>query len=214
MEIREKINLISENLLKMFETTISYLNNAFSYYNNEANKKDEMINDDIIDRLERQIEEDCLLVILKERPFASDLRKVTGYFKLVEDIERLGDHAEDIAWVSKNLYKAKEAYRSPNVEKIINVALSMVNDAYKSLATGDSELAKDVIKRDDIVDALYLDLLKEIPVSKENYALNDAYVIYTTLLVKYVERIADHASNIAEWAVYIQNGYYKDKVII
>ena len=214
MEIREKINLISENLLKMFETTISYLNNAFSYYNNEANKKDEMINDDIIDRLERQIEEDCLLVILKERPFASDLRKVTGYFKLVEDIERLGDHAEDIAWVSKNLYKAKEAYRSPNVEKIINVALSMVNDAYKSLATGDSELAKDAIKRDDIVDALYLDLLKEIPVSKENYALNDAYVIYTTLLVKYVERIADHASNIAEWAVYIQNGYYKDKVII
>ena len=214
MEIREKINLISENLLKMFETTISYLNNAFSYYNNEANKKDEMVNDDIIDRLERQIEEECLLVILKERPFASDLRKVTGYFKLVEDIERLGDHAEDIAWVSKNLYKAKEAYRSPNVEKIINVALSMVNDAYKSLATGDSELAKDVIKRDDIVDALYLDLLKEIPVSKENYALNDAYVIYTTLLVKYVERIADHASNIAEWAVYIQNGYYKDKVII
>ena len=214
MEIREKINLISENLLKMFETTISYLNNAFSYYNNEANKKDEMINDDIIDRLERQIEEECLLVILKERPFASDLRKVTGYFKLVEDIERLGDHAEDIAWVSKNLYKAKEAYRSPNVEKIINVALSMVNDAYKSLATGDSELAKDAIKRDDIVDALYLDLLKEIPVSKENYALNDAYVIYTTLLVKYVERIADHASNIAEWAVYIQNGYYKDKVII
>lgn len=214
MEIREKINLISENLLKMFETTISYLNNAFSYYNNEANKKDEMVNDDIIDRLERQIEEECLLVILKERPFASDLRKVTGYFKLVEDIERLGDHAEDIAWVSKNLYKAKEAYRSPNVEKIINVALSMVNDAYKSLATGDSELAKDAIKRDDIVDALYLDLLKEIPVSKENYALNDAYVIYTTLLVKYVERIADHASNIAEWAVYIQNGYYKDKVII
>ena len=214
MEIREKINLISENLLKMLETTISYLNNAFSYYNNEANKKDEMVNDDIIDRLERQIEEDCLLVILKERPFASDLRKVTGYFKLVEDIERLGDHAEDIAWVSKNLYKAKEAYRSPNVEKIINVALSMVNDAYKSLATGDSELAKDAIKRDDIVDALYLDLLKEIPVSKENYALNDAYVIYTTLLVKYVERIADHASNIAEWTVYIQNGYYKDKVII
>ena len=214
MEIREKINLISENLLKMFETTISYLNNAFSYYNNEANKKDEMVNDDIIDRLERQIEEDCLLVILKERPFAGDLRKVTGYFKLVEDIERLGDHAEDIAWVSKNLYKAKEAYRSPNVEKIINVSLSMVNDAYKSLATGDSELAKDAIKRDDIVDTLYLDLLKEIPVSKEKYALNDAYVIYTTLLVKYVERIADHASNIAEWAVYIQNGYYKDKVII
>ena len=100
------------------------------------------------------------------------------------------------------------------IAKIIDVALSMVTDSYKSLASGNPDLAMDVIKRDDIVDRLYLELLSEIPVSKEKYALNDAYVIYTTLLVKYVERIADHASNIAEWSIYIQNGYYKDKVII
>lgn len=215
MDIREKINLINVNLLKMFELTISYLDDAFSYYEDEKNSNDKnLINDDLIDKLEREIEEDCLLVILKERPFASDLRKVTGIFKLVEDIERLGDHAEDIAWVSKNLYKAKEAYRSEKIGQIIRVALSMVKDSYKSLATNNSELALDVIKRDDIVDKLYLELLSEIPVYKEKYALNDGYIIYSTLLVKYVERIADHASNIAEWSVYIQNGYYKDKVII
>ena len=214
MELKEKIDLINNNLLKMFELTISYLDNAFSYYKDEKCTDEEKINDDIVDKLERQVEEDCLLVILKERPFASDLRKVTGIFKLVEDIERLGDHAEDIARVSKNLYKAKEAYRSEKVAKIIEVALSMVTDSYKSLASGNPDLAMDVIKRDDIVDRLYLELLSEIPVSKEKYALNDAYVIYTTLLVKYVERIADHASNIAEWSIYIQNGYYKDKVII
>ena len=214
MELKEKIDLINNNLLKMFELTISYLDNAFSYYKDEKCTDEEKINDDIVDKLERQVEEDCLLVILKERPFASDLRKVTGIFKLVEDIERLGDHAEDISWVSKNLYKAKEAYRSEKIAKIIEVALSMVNDSYKSLASGNPDLANDVIKRDDVVDKLYLELLSEIPVSKEKYALNDAYVIYTTLLVKYVERIADHASNIAEWSIYIQNGYYKDKVII
>ena len=214
MELKEKVDLINNNLLKMFELTISYLNNAFSYYKDEKCTDEEKINDDIVDKLERQVEEDCLLVILKERPFASDLRKVTGIFKLVEDIERLGDHAEDIAWVSKNLYKAKEAYRSEKIAKIIEVALSMVTDSYKSLASGNPDLAMDVIKRDDIVDRLYLELLSEIPVSKEKYALNDAYVIYTTLLIKYVERIADHASNIAEWSIYIQNGYYKDKVII
>ena len=90
----------------------------------------------------------------------------------------------------------------------------MVNDSYKAFASGNAKLAEDVIKRDDIVDKLYLELLNEIPVLKEKYALNDSYVIYTTLLVKYVERIADHASNIAEWTVYIQNGYYKDKVIL
>ena len=210
MELKQKIDLINNNLLKMFELTISYLDNAFSYYKDEKCTDEEKINDDIVDKLERQV----LLVILKERPFASDLRKVTGIFKLVEDIERLGDHAEDIAWVSKNLYKAKEAYRSEKIAKIIEVAFSMVTDSYKSLASGNPDLAMDVIKRDDIVDRLYLELLSEIPVSKEKYALNDAYVIYTTLLVKYVERIADHASNIAEWSIYIQNGYYKDKVII
>ena len=214
MELRDKVNLINLNLLKMFEQTISYLNDAFSYYNDEKATNENEINDDLIDKLERVIEEDCLLVILKERPFATDLRKVTGIFKLVEDIERLGDHAEDIAWVSKNLYLAKESYKDPKVEQIISVALSMVNDSYKAFASGNAKLAEDVIKRDDIVDKLYLELLSEIPVLKEKYALNDSYVIYTTLLVKYVERIADHASNIAEWTVYIQNGYYKDKVIL
>lgn len=214
MELRDKVNLINLNLLKMFEQTISYLNDAFSYYNDEKATNENEINDDLIDKLERVIEEDCLLVILKERPFATDLRRVTGIFKLVEDIERLGDHAEDIAWVSKNLYLAKESYKDPKVEQIISVALSMVNDSYKAFASGNAKLAEDVIKRDDIVDKLYLELLSEIPVLKEKYALNDSYVIYTTLLVKYVERIADHASNIAEWTVYIQNGYYKDKVIL
>ncbi len=214
MELRDKVNLINLNLLKMFEQTISYLNDAFSYYNDEKATNENKINDDLIDKLERVIEEDCLLVILKERPFATDLRRVTGIFKLVEDIERLGDHAEDIAWVSKNLNLAKESYKDPKVEQIINIALSMVNDSYKALASGNAKLAEEVIKRDDIVDKLYLELLNEIPVLKEKYALNDSYVIYTTLLVKYVERIADHASNIAEWTVYIQNGYYKDKVIL
>lgn len=214
MELRDKVNLINLNLLKMFEQTISYLNDAFSYYNDEKATNENKINDDLIDKLERVIEEDCLLVILKERPFATDLRRVTGIFKLVEDIERLGDHAEDIAWVSKNLYLAKESYKDPKVEQIISVALSMVNDSYKALASGNAKLAEEVIKRDDIADKLYLELLNEIPVLKEKYALNDSYVIYTTLLVKYVERIADHASNIAEWTVYIQNGYYKDKVIL
>ena len=80
MELKEKIDLINNNLLKMFELTISYLDNAFSYYKDEKCTDEEKINDDIVDKLERQVEEDCLLVILKERPFASDLRKVTGIF--------------------------------------------------------------------------------------------------------------------------------------
>ena len=105
MELKEKVDLINNNLLKMFELTISYLNNAFSYYKDENNTDEEKINDDIVDKLERQVEEDCLLVILKERPFASDLRKVTGIFKLVEDIERLGEDLEIMQKILPGLVK-------------------------------------------------------------------------------------------------------------
>ncbi len=96
MEMDEKINKITEDMLTMFEITINFLKEASNVYLNNMVVNVPKINDDEIDRLERNIEEECLLIILKERPFASDLRKVSGIFKMVEDVERLGDHAEDL----------------------------------------------------------------------------------------------------------------------
>ena len=90
----------------------------------------------------------------------------------------------------------------------------MVADSYEAFINNDDKLATDVINRDDEVDALYLKVLDEIPLKKDKNNLDDNFIIYATLLAKYAERIADHASNIAEWVVYIKNGYYKDKVII
>lgn len=215
MEIEEKINVIYENVIKMFQHTMTFLDEAVSIYTNGKPSTPITINDDEIDKLERQIEEECLLIILKERPFATDLRKVTGIFKLVEDIERLGDHSEDIVWTITNLTKYNDKnVHAASLMEMSSVAISMCQNSLKAFINQDEKLANEILKSDDYLDQLYLDSLKEIPEKKEMYNLDDSFIIYSTLLSKYLERIGDHAINIAEWTIYIKNGYYKDKVII
>ena len=216
MELQEKIDQVFVETIKMFDLTIRYLNDSFSYFFNETNfeEKEKEINDDIVDRSLIAVEKKCLNIILRERPFARDLRRITGVFKLVDDIERLGDHSEDIAWCVSNLKKSdKYLVQSKSLLEMINVSLSMVTDAYYSLVKEDVKLATNVLKSDDLVDTLYLKVLKELqPINNSN--LDSNFIVFSTLIAKYIERIADHASNIAEWAIYIKSGYYKDEVII
>lgn len=214
MELDTKIEKITLDTIKMFDLTLEYLESAVDIYLNNSLIALPKINDDLIDHLERSIEEECLRLILKERPFAKDLRKVTGIFKLVEDIERLGDHSEDVLWTATNLLKYSSNLTLSTIKEEIKVAMSMVKDSYNAFAKGDVDLAKKICNRDDIVDNLYIKSLKEIPGFKDKYNLGDEFILYSTLLVKYVERLADHASNIAEWVNYIEDGYYKDGVII
>lgn len=216
MELQEKIDQVFVETIKMFDLTIRYLNDSFSYFFNETNfeEKEKEINDDIVDRSLIAVEKKCLNIILRERPFARDLRRITGVFKLVDDIERLGDHSEDIAWCVSNLKKSdKYLVQSKSLLEMINVSLSMVTDAYYSLVKEDVKLAANVLKSDDLVDTLYLKVLEELqPINNSN--LDSNFIVFSTLIAKYIERIADHASNIAEWAIYIKSGYYKDEVII
>lgn len=216
MELQEKIDQVFVETIKMFDLTIKYLNDSFSYFFNENDfeEKEREINDDIVDKSLIAVEKKCLNIILRERPFARDLRKITGVFKLVDDVERLGDHSEDIAWCVSNLKKdAKHPIQSKSLIEMINVSLSMVKDAYYSLIKEDINLATNVLKSDDLVDILYLKVLEELqPNSSIN--LDSNLIVFSTLIAKYIERIADHASNIAEWAIYIKSGYYKDEVII
>ena len=210
--ISEKIKKIKLDMIKMFEVTYDYLKNSFKPYLENDAKEVVKVDDSVVDSFEREIEKSCLAVILKERPFARDLREVTGIFKMVEDVERLGDHAEDIVWVSKNLFK--EFYEeNPNLIQMIKVALNMVENSYKAYINENSKLAEEIIKKDDIVDNLYLTVIDELT-KKTDKNINDNNIVFTTLMAKYVERIADHASNIAEWVIYIINGYYKDDIII
>ncbi|MCI5630811.1 MAG: phosphate signaling complex protein PhoU [Bacilli bacterium] len=212
MNIDKEINNLVNYTMKMGELVLDNLQLAMSTYYHYDEETANKINDDVVDANERLIEEMCLNLMLKERPFARDLRVVSGILKLVEDLERLGDHAEDIKAFAKKL-KDYEYVSIKKLDEAYKESTKMVLDSISSLVNKDEAQAYEVIKNDDKVDALYEEALEEIiEGSKENkYPIE--YSIYTTLITKYIERIADHAVNVAEWVIYILRGFHKDKQI-
>lgn len=211
MKLEEEIDHLCQMMVKMSEQVIENLKNALDIYYNFDEKKLDLINDDIVDLHERLIEETCLNIMLRERPYAKDLRMVSGILKCVEDVERLGDHAEDIRDFAVKL-KNEAHHEIAELDQAIDVTIKMVNDSVQSFVNKDIKLANDVIKRDDIVDELYEQCLSTI-IENDKKEFSSEFSVYTTLIVKYIERIADHAVNISEWVVYILSGYYKDKQI-
>ena len=136
-----------------------------------------------------------------------------SYEQLISDLERLGDHAEDVLEFSLKL-KNTEKHSNEEINKVVKLTLSMVKDSIESYLKQDYNLAQTVIDRDDIVDEMYSSLIESIIQMSNKERCSSSFAVYTTLVVKYIERIADHAVNIAEWVIYIISGFHKDKKII
>lgn len=212
MNLREEMESLNRLVLKMSDAVVTNITEAINYYLEKCDHVE--INDDLIDQYERLVEEMCVNILLKERPFAKDLKEVTGVLKLVSDLERIGDHSEDIYDFATKLigYKEKEE-KNTEIENLSVFVMQMINRAIKAYIEKDYNLAKEVIADDDYVDEKYLEIIGNLR-NKENIDKDYlSFAIYTTLVVKYLERIADHSVNIAEWVVYISSGYYKDKMI-
>lgn len=209
-EIRQLDNLIKE-MSGLVERNLNYALDVYRNY--DSLKQYELINDDLVNAYERWIETDCLTLLTKERLYAEDLRKVTGILSLVQDIERLGDHAKDILEFALRLGIKED--ENEHILSLIDYVNKMVHDAIHSFINKDILLARDVINRDDHVDLEYDKLLQELITNEStNNKTNKNYTVFTALIVKYLERIADHSTNICEWVVYIVSGYYKDRQII
>lgn len=206
MGLEKEIENLNQTLLKMSDVVLKNLRVAFSSYKKEICLDD--VNDDLVDQYERLIEELCLDILIKERPYSKDLRIISGILKLVSDLERIGDNAEDIISFTSKL-KNEKAECILKIEEMVDTCLNMVIESIHSYINMDISKANAVIKMDDVVDRMYDETIEEL--IKQNTKRD--YAIYTTLVVKYIERIADHAVNIAEWVIYIANGYYKDKKI-
>ncbi|MGM9808131.1 MAG: phosphate signaling complex protein PhoU [Bacilli bacterium] len=206
----KELDTLNQLVLKMADLVEKNIEMAMNYY--FMGKKLPTINDDLVDQFERFIEENCLDIMVKERPFARDLRTLTGILTLVEDIERVGDHAEDIYNFSRKLRKSDSTMKI-EVKDLFEIVMRMFHNAIRCFVNKDEELAKSVIEKDELVDELYEKKLDELITKWENKQ-DSSFAIYNTLVVKYLERIADHSVNIAEWVIYIIKGYYKDKQIL
>lgn len=159
--------------------------------------------DDIFDNSELEIEKQCLSLVLRQAPVATDWREIASCLKLVGDLERMADHCCDISQYTLKLCDKEPVELPENFQAMLQVMRSMVYDSITAISENDVELAKKVIATDDEVDAYFSQLrshLTELMQKQPHYV--PQYVDYL-MIAKYVERIADHATNIAEWVIYI-----------
>ena len=166
-----------------------------------------------INNMERDIEHRCMTLLLRQQPVAGDLRRISTAMKVVTDIERIGDHAADIAEIIPHLVTVRKE-GDPAVSQAIAMgkkAHQMILDALAALTAEDELAAHKVIAADDAVDydfnAIKHQLAQEIA---EDPGKVDA-ALDLLMVIKYLERIGDHAVNVAEWVQFVRTGRYKDE---
>lgn len=157
-----------------------------------------------IDKKEREIESICLRLLLQQQPMASDLREISAALKMISDMERIGDQAAEIAEISK-LIGGRVNISEAHIKNMAKDAVKMVTDSIDSYVKLDIELARSVIVYDDVVDRWFDRIKNELII--ETAKNNDIGDYFDLLMVaKYLERIADHATNIAEWVEFTIKG--------
>lgn len=161
--------------------------------------------DSEIDQAERDIERLCMKLLLQQQPVATDLRVISSALKMITDMERVGDQASDIAEISRIIIEGGHGINE-DMKKMAREAVKMVTESVDSFVRKDLELARKVIAYDDIVDNLFSKMKKDvIDIISKDSSLGE-YSIDLLMIAKYLERIGDHATNIAEWVEFSITG--------
>ena len=169
----------------------------------------EVINRDcVIDDAERTIESLCLKLLLTQQPVATDMRMISSALKMITDMERIGDFAADIAEIVTKGGRTGTSYNIEFIERMGEAVVRMVDSAVLSFTNTDLELAKKVCRSDDEVDGLFngaQSVLLECIRNDERFAER---ALDLMMVSKYLERIGDHATNIAEWVIFSITGVH------
>ena len=160
-----------------------------------------------LDEKEREVERLCMELLLRQQPVAKDLRIVSVALKMIRDMERIGDQAADIAEISRHIEDGNMFGRS-HVQEMAQATIKMVTDSISSFVRRDVEAARKVVADDDKVDGLFLEVRRDLVAAlAENSAVGES-CIDILMIAKYLERIGDHATNIAEWVEYSVTGVH------
>lgn len=181
--------------------------------NYDVQKAEEVIkNDDVIDNMQKEIEEDCIKFIATEQPLAKDLRRVFTASKIVTDLERMADHAVDICKITKRIGRNLSVFNG-DVEELFDMEMkvrSMIKRCIEAYLQRDVDMAYKICEEDDKVDILYKSLFEKMikRITEKEDLINDGTQLL--FVIKYLERIADHVTNICEWTIFSKKGVYVD----
>ena len=161
-----------------------------------------------IDQKERDIEALCLKLILHQQPVARDLRVISAALKIITDMERIGDQAEDIAEIITYL-GGRTGDTHTQIQKMARAAIGMVVDSVDAYVRKDLALAEKAIQEDDVVDNYFAAIKKDLIGWIAQQPQDGEYALDLLMIAKYLERIGDHATNIAEWVEFSITGVHK-----
>lgn len=161
-----------------------------------------------IDRMEGEIESVCLKLLLHQQPVARDLRQISAALKMITDMERIGDQAEDIADITRYL-GGRTGEEFEDIRLMAETAIKMVTDSVDAYVKQDLEIAASVMAQDDIVDDCFRRVKKSLIQMIAADANDGEYAMDLLMIAKYFERIGDHAVNVAEWVEFSITGAHK-----
>mgnify|MGYP001191689439 FL=1 len=205
-ELKKEVSMMADLVLKQINSAL------LAFKENDVEKaKIIMSQDNLVDKMEEDIAKSALRIIWKEQPLAQDLRLVTGVLKLITDLERIGDHAVDIAEITLHLSNVPNQRIIPLITEMSVESEKMVLLAIEALVKQNKSDAEKVILADDIVDDLFALVMSKIAQElKEDVHISQEYALSLLMIAKYIERVSDHAVNIAEWVIFIVTGKHKE----
>lgn len=207
-EYERELNRLRELILQMgaaVEQMIEDSLTAFDSKNADLARK-VIDRDPFINRLEMESDDLCLQILARRQPVASDLRFITIAMKLVTDFERMGDLCVNCCERTLELCEGGKYNTIPELRKMAKAAKKMVRDAFESFIEEDDERAMTVLEADNEVDQLYADAFHKLLTTMETEGPKVSWASKIQSIAKYLERLADHATNVAELVVFMVRG--------
>lgn len=211
IEMQKELEKIHKDLVKMgatIEQSMDDMVEAFLTQNAEL-AREVIDRDDEIDDLELQVEQDCIRLIARQQPMATDLRDTAAILKIITDLERIGDHCSDISQYIINLSEEKYVKDFEAIPNMTHKVKAMVTGAIDACIRRDEVLARDIWKHDEEVNKMFYSIIDEIVDAMNTYPDSARQFKEFMFIVKYLERMGDHAKNVCEWIVYSVTGSHE-----
>lgn len=208
----EQLAELQRDLLKMglfVSEAIQKAVDSLAQVNGEV-AREVIAGDDVVDQMLIDIEKRCLQLMALQQPMASDLRTIGTALKVVTDLERMADHATDIAKVTVRLEGQKLIKELVDIPRMAQRVVAMTKEALEAFVARDVERAKQMVAMDDEIDATYRRIFDEIMAIMQSRPEHVRQATYLLLVAMYLERVGDHATNLGEWTIYMATGELKD----
>ncbi|MEM4204966.1 MAG: phosphate signaling complex protein PhoU [Candidatus Methanomethylicaceae archaeon] len=215
-ELREsfaqELKRLEESMVEMAQVVKKMLRDEVEAFRRKDEKGlDEVIGlDDTVDRYNLEIEKRCLELIALQQPMARDLRTIASIMRMINDIERMGDYSVDVAKFMKRMIREEILPLSEKIYSIENAVEKMLDETLRAFVDRDLALVSEMIKDDDFIDDSFRSLFEEIITMINKNPSLARQAIWLLMVARYLERIADHITNVGERVYYMETGEIKE----